>query len=115
MKTKRILIIDDEVDFTYLLKRFFERKQCSVDIAHNLAEGIKKLDNTEPYYILLDNNLPDGLGWEKANHIVSKHPNSKLLLMSGAVTQLSNGEAYTILEKPFSLNELDKIMFSNRA
>ncbi len=108
------MIIDDEVELTYLLKRYLERKDCSVEVAHNLEEGIKKLDSIDPYYILLDNNLPDGLGWEKANYIRENHPESRLVLMSGADARQIPGENFKILEKPFSLEQLEQLMFCRR-
>lgn len=115
MKTKRILIIDDEVDFTYLLRRYFESKNCSVDIAHNLTFGMEKLASFEPDFVFLDNNLPDGLGWEKAGYILENFPNAGLYLMSGIMTPFYQYGNLRILEKPFSLVELDKILNAKRA
>lgn len=115
MDPKRILIIDDEVDFTYLLKRYLESKKCSVDVAHNLEQGMQKLDSTDPYYIFLDNNLPDGSGWEKAGDILRNHPNSELCLMSGNMPSSYKYKNLTVLEKPFTVAEIDKIVFHNRA
>jgi len=103
------------VDFTYLLKRYLESKDCSVDVAHSLAQGLEKLDNSDPYYIFLDNNLPDGLGWEKAAYILKSHPNSELFLMSGMMPSIFKYENLTILEKPFSIKDLDKLVFAHRA
>lgn len=38
---KKVLIIDDEVDFCLLLKGYFLRKKGEVYIYHTLSEGLK--------------------------------------------------------------------------
>jgi two-component system OmpR family response regulator len=115
MDSKRILIIDDEVDFTYLLKLYFEKRGCRVEVAHNIRHGLEALESTDPDVIFLDNNLPDGSGWEKAAFILNAHPTSALYLMSGATNFPIGVGNLTILEKPFSIDELEHIVFAKRA
>jgi len=62
---ERVLIIDDETDFCLLMKNYFIRKNYEVHIFHTLEEGMKNMEKIKPDIIFLDNNLPDGLGWEK--------------------------------------------------
>ncbi len=115
MDTKRIMIIDDEEDFTFLLKCYFESKNYKVDIAHTLMQGLEQLNQSDPRYILLDNELPDGKGWEKAVDIISRHPGCELFLMSGSYNSEVLSGKFRILEKPFTLTDLDTIVSSQRA
>ena len=51
---KKILIIDDEVDFGFLMKSFFTPKNYAVVIALTLATGMKMLDTEKPDILFLD-------------------------------------------------------------
>jgi len=109
MDTGTVLIIDDEADFSYLLKIFFLRKNCRVFLTHSLSEGISILDSVTPDIIFLDNNLPDGMGWEKKELILEKCPNTRLSLISGAQFSIIPGSSFNFLEKPITINELNRL------
>jgi len=51
---KKILLIDDDVDFIYLNKVFLKSKGYQVIAAYNGEEGIKKAKETKPDLIVLD-------------------------------------------------------------
>ena len=51
---KKILLIDDAVDFIDVTKVFLEKKGYLVIAAHNGEEGIKKAIETKPDVIVLD-------------------------------------------------------------
>ena len=53
-KEKKILLIDDDVDFVYLNKVFLESKGYQVIISYNGEEGIKKARETKPDLVILD-------------------------------------------------------------
>ncbi len=59
---KRVLIIDDEKDLCELIKVFLSSKGYDVDCANCLADAHIKWDANPPALVLLDNNLPDGIG-----------------------------------------------------
>ena len=67
---RKVLIIDDEVDFCLLLKYYLSKKDCDVSMSHTLREGLGMVENKHPDVIILDNNLPDGLGWSEAQNIL---------------------------------------------
>ena len=110
---KRVLIIDDETDFCLLMKNYFVRKNYEVHIFHTLNEGMKNLDKIKPDIILLDNNLPDGLGWEKTEYITQHFPNTRINLISAYQYDHSFSDKLTsvkIWEKPISLTDLNKYL-----
>ncbi|HND44334.1 MAG TPA: response regulator, partial [Cyclobacteriaceae bacterium] len=72
---KKVLIIDDEVDFGMLMKSFFKPKDFEVFVAHTIADGLQVLEDQKPDFLFLDNNLPDGLGWGKTEFILMNYPN----------------------------------------
>jgi DNA-binding response OmpR family regulator len=110
MKNKKILIIDDEKDFGFLMKSFFSPKNYDVHIAYTLADGMKMLDEENPDVIFLDNNLPDGLGWGKTEYILVHHPTAQLNLISALNVPKTSASTFRILEKPLHFEELQKIM-----
>jgi two-component SAPR family response regulator len=110
---KRVLIIDDETDFCLLMKSYFGRKNYEVHIFHTLAEGLKGMERIKPDIIFLDNNLPDGLGWEKTEFISKHFPNTRINLISAYQYDHSISEKMDfvrIWEKPISLTDLNKYL-----
>jgi two-component system, OmpR family, response regulator len=110
---KSVLIIDDETDFCLLMKNYFARKNYNVYIYHTLEEGMRNLEKINPDIIFLDNNLPDGLGWEKTDYIRQHFPNARINLISAYQYDHSISDRLTsvkVWEKPISLTDLNKYM-----
>ena len=110
MRKRKILIIDDEVDFCLLLTSFYSRKGYEVSFSHTLNEGLININRIIPDIIFLDNNLPDGLGWNAAAKIQREYPKAELNLISAYksdVPHLADPAAVRILEKPLNLESLD--------
>lgn len=103
---KKILFIDDDKDFGLLLSRLLADKPFDLLFAYTLSEGMTKLETEQPEHIFLDNNLPDGLGWEKADFILSHYPKAHLNLLSALGVPKTSASTFRILEKPISLDEL---------
>jgi DNA-binding NtrC family response regulator len=109
---KKILIVDDEEDLCLLMKIYFTRKQYEVSIANTLQEGLSKLESLHPDVLFLDNNLPDGLGWEHAPEILEKHPQLELHLISAFhpnIPQNVDRARLRIMEKPFTQQQLNEL------
>lgn len=110
MPKKKILIIDDEVDFCLLLQAFYLRKGFEVFLSHTLKDGLHNIRTLEPDVIFLDNNLPDGLGWNVASYIQHNYPSAKLTLISAyesELPELQESSNVKVLEKPLNLETLD--------
>ena len=68
MKT-RILVIDDDVNISELLKLYLEKEDYEVDVAHDGGEGLEKFKTREPKLVLLDIMLPVMDGWQVCREI----------------------------------------------
>ena len=105
MASKKILIIDDEEDLRKLLKTFLIPLNYDVHTASTLAEGLELLSEIKPDIIFLDNNLPDGLGWDKLEIIQQYAPQCKINLISAfkfVPEAVRGNEAIRLIEKPIS-------------
>ncbi|MBL7835646.1 MAG: response regulator [Cyclobacteriaceae bacterium] len=106
---KKILIIDDEVDFGLLMMSFFNQKDFDVFVAHTIADGLQVLEAQKPDFVFLDNNLPDGLGWGKTEFILLNYPNTRLNLISALDVPKTSASNFHILYKPAMREELARI------
>ena len=79
---KKVLIIDDEVDLCLLLKTYLNRRNYEVYYSHTLKEGMNQFKLVVPDILFLDNNLPDGIGWEKAAGLMEQYPELQVHLIS---------------------------------
>jgi two-component system, OmpR family, response regulator len=110
MNKKKVVIIDDEEDLCHLMKTYLSDLNYDVFLAYTLGSGLNLMSEVSPDIVFIDNNLPDGLGWEKMNFLMEKYPNCKINLISAyrskAPDELPKTRSIQILEKPLSLNVL---------
>ena len=109
MKDKGVLIVDDEADFRLLMKDFFCKKGYTVFLATSIAAGLGMLQTEKPDVMLLDNHLPDGLGWGKTEFILANYPNTQLILVSAMEVPKTSSPSFSIFYKPLIRAELGKM------
>ena len=110
MSKKKILIIEDEFELCMLLKLHFLEKGYEVEMVYNLKDAKERIKTYNPDIVFLDNNLPDGLGWNWVPEISSFNPAIKINLMTGNMPDydnLSDNLNLYILMKPLSKQEID--------
>lgn len=113
---KKVLIIDDEKDFCLLFKTYLLKKGFEAFVANSLAEGFEMIKTVQPDIIFLDNNLPDGYGWDKAGKISRENPSLKINLISAykQSTAPAISSQVTIWEKPLDRTLLDNYFIQNK-
>lgn len=105
-----VLIIDDEPDLCLLLHKYFTRRGAAVAVTHSLHDGLQVLESMKPSALLLDNNLPDGLGWEHALQIAVSYPKLTIVLISAfhlPIPELPLATKVLVLEKPIRMADLE--------
>lgn len=111
---KRVLIVDDEIDLCLMIKLFLTKKNYEVHTAHTLSEGYNKINTIMPDSLLLDNNLPDGMGWKIAENLHKEFPEMHITLISAyqAARDYRNrlGNWINVLEKPISLKDIEQYL-----
>jgi DNA-binding response OmpR family regulator len=110
---KKVLIIDDEVDFCLLLKYYLSKRNCEVFISNTLHDGMNKLKNNLPDVVILDNNLPDGFGWLEAESIKNFVPDAHIFLVSASKPVdkfLFDNKGFHVVEKPISISQIENFI-----
>jgi DNA-binding NtrC family response regulator len=108
---EKVLIIDDEIDLCLLLKSYFVRKNYEVYLSHTLEEGLSFLRSLKPDIVFLDNNLPDGIGWNIAPEIAKNYPDIYINMISAfhpVTPSMPSTAKYSVIEKPISFSDLDR-------
>jgi CheY-like chemotaxis protein len=114
----RCLIADDNEMIRHLMQSLLKRLGISYETAVNGSDAIQKSGETAFSLLLLDVNMPQKTGYEVLEEIRKQ---DKLNIESPAImlTALENEEkterfknssATAVLQKPFSINELQEIL-----
>ncbi len=64
MEKKKILLVDDDADFTEAIKLLLESRSYDVTAANDGKEGLKKVQTEEPNLIILDVMMPEMDGYQ---------------------------------------------------
>ena len=78
-----ILIIDDESQIRLMLRKLLESEGYTVTVASNGIEGIKCYNENPVDLIITDIFMPDKEGIETIIELKEKHPDIKIIAMSG--------------------------------
>ncbi|MFH2043622.1 MAG: response regulator [Pseudomonadota bacterium] len=68
---KRILLVDDEPDFSMILKKNLEKEGFDVELAYDGAEGLAKVKENPPDAIVLDVMMPEVDGYQVCSELKS--------------------------------------------
>lgn len=109
MSKVKVLIVDDEEDFCENIGSFFKSIGLEVIAAGSLKDGLRLLEQESPQVLFLDNNLPDGEGWQQTSFLLKKYPSLKINLISAyreSSSEFENLPNVKVWEKPLSLKKL---------
>ena len=108
---KKIVVVDDEADICFLLKRFLSKNDFIVETAQNGKDGLALIEAISPDLVMTDFRLGDITGTELLTTIKSKRPNLPVLIITGysdikvAVSVMKLG-AYDYITKPLFPDEI---------
>ena len=101
---KKVLVVEDDGEMGLVLDMILSGKNIQLDYVNCLLSAEEYLQEQEPAVILLDNQLPDGLGVDFISYLKKKYPAIKIIMISGLGSArdvaLANG-AEVFFEKPF--------------
>ena len=110
-KTLRILVVDDNLLILMALSRFL-RKIALVKVASTAEEALEAIGEQHYDLCFLDFILPGMTGLDAMKIINEQSPKTKVAFMTGtllneAMKQQVDDYAYTFIEKPFALSDIE--------
>lgn len=111
--SKSILIVEDDITFSVMLKTWLGKKGFEVDTASNIARARKQLETADFDLVLSDLRLPDNDGISLLDWMNQKGMQLPLIIMTGyadiqtAVQAIKSG-AKDYISKPVNPDELLK-------
>ncbi len=108
---KKILLIEDDLTYSKIIKKFLEKNDYSVVAATKLVDAYSLLERESPELIITDYRLPDGTGMEILEKIVDSKKNTPVILITNysdirtAVKSMKMG-AFEYITKPVNPDEL---------
>jgi PAS domain S-box-containing protein len=113
--TRRVLLVDDEEGVRRSTRRLLERRGYTVVEADSAAHALAILEGTTVDVLLTDHAMPGGTGRDLVRDVIDRHPQVRVVLMSGfagegQVLDEIRGRSIPFLAKPFTLEELVTIL-----
>jgi len=111
MEAIRVLVVDDETDFTTLFAKRFSKRGMEVATAASGREGLDWLASHEADVVVLDVMMPGMDGIETLKEIKKRHPGVEVVMLTGhgsvdsGLKGLSLG-AFDYVMKPFEIEDM---------
>lgn len=107
----KVLLVDDEEDFTLALSRRLEARNLKVKTVNSGEDAIHMVDEQSFDVIILDLAMPGMDGLETLQRIKADHPDAEIIMLTGHASVKSSVEAMRIgaedlMEKPVDLAAL---------
>ena len=111
MKTIKIMLVDDDIKNSMLLKRFIETEGYEVIYANNGNVGLEMYRETRPDLILLDINMPELNGFEMARIIRQSDKRVIIFFLTDRTDKIDRLHGFSLkgndyIPKPFYPEEL---------
>jgi len=111
---ENVLIVEDELDIRFLLKKYFNKKGLSVLEADTLSSATDQLGNiTDKTLVTLDLNLPDGNGFSFLEKLKHLNKNCRVIVCSAysdMATKAITFGADAFIGKPLKMSKFDDIL-----
>ncbi len=108
---QRILIVDDETDFTETMAKIFSRRGIAVDTANSCSEAMAKMAADPFAVVIMDVSMPEIDGIQCLMKIKGQWPFTEVIILTGHASVNSGiegmrGGAFDYCLKPIDSNEL---------
>ena len=110
----KILVVDDEQLVRWLLDRALKKSGHEVITASNISEAFEKIIREKVDILFVDLRMPGGNGRELLEKIADLTLKPKVVVCSAFITSMQEEEfrnkGACILKKPFTLDELNRVV-----
>jgi DNA-binding response OmpR family regulator len=115
MKRSKILIADDEVSITEILKEVLAEENYEIIITHTGPDTLKQAEMHQPDLIILDMMLPGIDGFDVSYYLSLRSGKARPKIIALTARDMSWDENFAkasgvdvYIRKPFDINELKK-------
>jgi DNA-binding NtrC family response regulator len=107
----KVLLVDDEEEFTALLAERMHSRGFDVDITSSGINALQKIDDKTYDVIILDLYMPEMDGIETLKNLLMKNPDLQIIFLTGHATLEKGIEAVKLgasdfMEKPVDMDKL---------
>ncbi len=111
MGDERVLLVDDEQEFTSVLAERLEARGLQVETASNGAAALEKVQASPYDVVVLDLAMPGMDGIETLKRLLAQNPDLQVIMLTGHATVQKGIEAVRlgareVLEKPADMSTL---------
>lgn len=110
-KLKRVLVVDDDLQFAEAMRMVLERHGYEVRVAHDGHEGLVQAERESPDLIVLDVMMPRRSGFCVLDRIGGRDTGPRIVIMTAnddnRHREIARAKgAHGFLHKPFEMHEL---------
>ena len=111
MANDKVLLIDDEEEFTHALSKRMEARGLKVTAANSGPDALKRVNEESFDAVVLDLLMPEMDGIETLKRLLKKSPDLQIILLTGHASIEKGVEAIKLgamdfLEKPADIDKL---------
>jgi len=115
MKTKHILLVEDDMGMREVLRDILEDEGFEITTAENGKVALTQIENYKFDLVLTDLKMPQMDGIEFMEYIEKNHPETKVVVITAYggkdnYTQAKYLEAFEVLSKSIRVEELKKVI-----
>ena len=114
-KERKLLVVDDNIDFVQFIRRALEQEDYRISIALDGKTAIQKASTENPELILLDMKLPDMSGEEVFEKVKEVNKDIPVVVITGFVSDTYRSDAFAahadgFLCKPFKVDQIKELL-----
>ena len=118
--SKKLLIVDDEIDIREFAKKFFTKRGISVTTAGNGAQALEAVKLDKPDLVLMDITMEVMSGIDCLKKLRETGNDVKVIMVTGIENEETVNEANAFgvrgyIHKPLVLEELEKVVLAELA
>ncbi len=115
-----LLLVDDDPVYCQVLARALAKRGFAVEVAHDVAAALARLEDGTPQFAVVDLNLPGPSGLTLVQALHGRNPAARIVVLTGyasiatAVEAIKLGATY-YLAKPAEADEIVAALSSGEA
>lgn len=109
-----ILVVDDEKEIQFIIKRILKSICSEVSLASNVDEALLLLEKKTYNLLITDYLMPEKTGLDLIHETKKSYPDMVTIIITGSVNHnlfseaINKGDIFSVVEKPFKSKYLQE-------